>query len=591
MNTIVKITGVNFSTTQGTGKVYMNGADAGTAINWTDSQITIKPPASLVTGNGLTQTIVTNVAVNQLASNAVAYELVPSGTVQPIDIMFVPMAITATPANMLYTTDGLGHIAQIDQNGVAQVIATGLNNPVGITFTNNVLYVAETITDGSGKYWIKIVNPDNGKVTAWRSQALKPFMLTNDNAGNLYVTYPSNGSVYKYTINGSGSQPTGLGAGTLTSPQGISQINGYLYIAAGNNIAQYNISSHALNTTWATAICAAGSAAGVVYWQSQNVLLVSCPNNNTITKVIGVGTGAGTVSQGFTTSNGLNPMGMTFDTNDNLYIANSNDLVVSKVTFTGAGVPDTITWFAAGPYGYYGNMGADSAGNVYISVFYQRPMIVKLTPDNKTSIYATSNAIPGGQVLGCTFSPNGVLLMADAGVGKIETVPQGGGTISPWLDISGLGTPYDVAVDGSGNVFVNIGTNTIAKYDASGTQVSASFVSGLSGFLQLLTQGSTLIIPDSGAFNLKSASSAGSGPVAPTVLMNNIGLYAVSTGPSGQFYGTDNSTGGANIWLINQGTSSASYVTTLNGPANQIATLPDGSIITSYNEYLNRVYP
>lgn len=589
VNTVVTITGQNFSSTQGSGKVWMNGVDAGPAISWSDTQIRIKPPASLVTGNGLTQTVVTNVTVNQLASNAVVYELVPSGTAQPINTMIVPIAIASTPSNSLYATDALGNIVHIDQNGVAQVIATGLLAPVGITFTNNVLYVAERTADGSGNYWIKIVNPDNGKVTAWRSQTIQPSMLTNDDAGNLYVTYKTNGSVYKYTIDGIGSQPTNLGAGALTNPLGIAYVNGYLYIAANNNIAQYNISSHALNPNWAAGICAVGSAAGVVYWQSQNVLLVSCPNgapNNTITKVTGVGTGAGAVNQGFITSNGSQPLGMTFDANNNLYIANSNDLVVTKVTFTGAGAPNTITYFAAGPYPAYGNNAVDSTGNVYMSVTLQRPMIVKLTPDNKTSIYASSNSIPGGLAMGCTFSPNGVLLMADYGAKKIDTAPSNGGTISPWIDVSGLGTPIDVAVDGQGSVFVNVDTTTIAKYDASGAQVSASFVSGLTGFYQLLAQGSTLIIPDIGASNLKSASSSGSGPVTPTVLMNGIPLIAVSPAPSGQFYGTD----GSNIWLINPGTSSASYVAAVK-TAYQIATLPDGSLLTTYLYYINRVYP
>ncbi|MCL4467613.1 MAG: IPT/TIG domain-containing protein [Deltaproteobacteria bacterium] len=570
VNTVVTIAGSNFSATQGSGKVYMNGVDAGTAISWTSTQITIMPPASLTAGNGLTETVVTNVTVNQLASNAVAFDLVPSGTVHPVKTMFRPQAITSTPSNMLYATDLYGNITQIDQNGVAQVIATDPLLPVGITFTNNVLYVADTTADGSGNYWINIVNPKNGTVTPWRLQTVAPLMLTNDDAGDLYVTYPADGSVYEYTINGSSSHPTNLHSSSLTSPQGIAYVNGYLYIAANNAIAQYNITSHALNPTWAPAICASGYATGVVYQQSQNVLLVSCPNNNTISKV----TMAGAVNQGFITSNGNYPLGMTFDANGNLYIANSQDIVVTKVTFTNAGAPNTITWFAAGPLGALGNMGTDNAGNVYVTGILHN-LVVKLTPDNKTSIYASNDTL-NGYAIGCTFSPNGVMLIADYLNNKIDTVPVGGGTITPWIDTTALGSPYDVAVDGSGNVFVNIGTNIIAKYDASGAQVSPSFVSGLNTFLQILAQGNTLTIPDFGAINLQSASSAGSGPVAPTVIMNGIGLLAVAPAPSGQFYGTD----GSMIWLINPATSSASYVAIVNA-AFQIATMADGSIFTS----------
>ena len=580
VNTIVTITGQNFSATQGSGKVYMNGVDAGTAISWSATQITIKPPASLVSSDGLTQTVITNVAVNQLASNAVAFDLVLPGTVHPVKTMFLPQAITSTPSNMLYATDSLGNIVQIDQIGVAQIIATDPLAPIGIAFTNNVLYVVDTTADGSGAYWINIVNPQNGMVTPWRSQTKASFMLTNDNAGDLYVTYPADGSVYEYTINGSSSHPTNLGSGSLTSPQGIAYVNGYLYIASNNNIAQYNITSHALNTAWAPAICASGFASGVVYQQSQNVLLVSCPGNNTISKV----SMAGAVNQGFITSNSNEPLGMTFDANGNLYIANSNDLVVTKVTFTGAGTPNTITWFAAGSYAIYGNMGTDNAGNVYVTG-YANNLVVKLQPDNKTSIYASNDTL-NGFAIGCTFSPNGVMLIADALNKKIDTVPAGGGTITPWIDTTALGIPYDVAVDGSGSVFVNIGLSTIAKYDASGAQVSPSFVSGLGVFAQMLAQGNTLTIPDVGAKNLKSASSAGSGPVAPTIIMNGIALVGVAPAPFGQFYGTD----GSMIWLINPATSSASYVTTVN-TALQIATLADGTILTSFQHYINRVYP
>jgi hypothetical protein len=73
VNTIVTITGVNFSSTQGASKVWMNGVDAGNAISWSDTRITINPPASLTPANGLTETVVANVSVNQLASNAVTF--------------------------------------------------------------------------------------------------------------------------------------------------------------------------------------------------------------------------------------------------------------------------------------------------------------------------------------------------------------------------------------------------------------------------------------------------------------------------------------------------------------------------------------
>ncbi len=581
VNTIVTITGQNFSSTQGSSKVWMNGVDAGPAISWTDTQITIKPPASLVSSDGITQTVIANVAVNQLASNAVAYDLVPSGTVQPVHIMIAPRAITSTPSNMLYATDGLGNIAQIDQNGVAQVIATGLSSPQGIVFTNNALYVAETTADSSGMYWIKVVSTSS-KVTPWKSRTVQPYGIANDDAGNLYITYPGDGSVYKYAINGSGSEPTNLSSGSLTNPEGIAYVNGYLYIAANNNIAQYNITSHALNTTWATGICAPGNTPiGVVYWTSQNVLLVSCPGNNTISKV----TMTGAVSQGFITSNGNHPLGMTFDANGNLYIANSNDVVVTKVTFTGAGAPNTISWFAAGPYPYiYSKNAQDSVGNAYLPV-YTHTLVVKLTPDNKTSIYASNDTIITSLFAGCTFSSNGMLLMSDAVNKKVDIVPAGGGTITTWIDTTALGSPYDVAVDGSGSVFVNMNTTSVAKYDPSGTQINASFVSGLVGFASLFAQSSSLIIPDANAQKLYTASSSGSGPVAPTSLANII-LYSVSPAPSGQFYGID----GTNIFLIDPANGGISFVSAVPS-GNQISTMPDGSLLTSYIYLINRVYP
>jgi len=575
----------------------MNGVDAGNAISWSDTRITINPPASLTPANGLTETVVVNVSVNQLASNAVTFELVPSGTAQLVDTMLVPQFITSDPStNLLYATDSGNHVVKIDQNGVAQVIATGLLGPRGIVFTNGTLYVAETTADGSGRYWIKTVST-SGKVIPWVKGTIKPFGLTNDNSGNIYVTYPADGSVASYNINGIGTAI--IGSSTLTNPQGIAWVSsgagfkGVLYIVENtNNITIYNLDTSTITRPWVSGVCASGSAGGIVYWQSQHVLLVSCPSNppnNTINKV----SMTGAVNQGFiSTSKGNVPLGMTFDVQGNLYVANSNDVMVTKVTFTGAGVPETIAWFAAGPYGSYGNMGTDNAGNVYIPVSipnipnYLYSLIVKLTPDNKTSIYASNDAL-NGSIYGCTFSPNGVMLIADALNKKIDTVPAGGGTITSWKDVSALGNPYDVAIDGSGSVFVNIDTTTIAKYDASGTQVSPSFVSGLTGFLQVLAQGNTLTIPDWKAYNLKSASSTGSGPVTPTILMNNIRLYAVSPAPSGQLYGTD----GHNIFLINPNTGSASYVTQVNGAATQIATLPDGSIITSYWDYVNRVYP
>ena len=175
--------------------------------------------------------------------------------------------------------------------------------------------------------------------------------------------------------------------------------------------------------------------------------------------------------------------------------------------------------------------------------------------------------------------------MPDFPNNRIDTAPAGGGTITPWIDTSVLGAPIDVAVDGSGSVFVNINTNSVAKYDASGAQVSGSFVSGLSVFASLIAQSTSLIIPDINAQKLYTASSSGSGPVAPTSVAN-IALRSVSPAPSGQFYGID----GSNIFLIDPANGGISFVSAV--PLGyQISTMPDGSLLTAYVYIINRVYP
>ena len=166
-----------------------------------------------------------------------------------------------------------------------------------------------------------------------------------------------------------------------------------------------------LNTALALAFDAAGS------------LFVANSGNSTIVKLTPNGIGA------VFASTGLNvPVGLAFDASFNLFVANSGD--------------DTIEKFAP-----------NGVGTIFASTGFNRP-------------------------LGLAFDASGNLFVANGGNNTIEKfAPNGVGTVFASSVFSGpISVPSELAFDASGNLFVGNFVETIVQFTPSGTKSSFTTV-------------------------------------------------------------------------------------------------------------------
>lgn len=235
-------------------------------------------------------------------------------------------------------------------------------------------------------------------------------------------------------------------------------------------------------------------SAGLAVDSSGNIVTADLNNLSQLDRIapggatsVVAGTGTpGSPTPGPATSSALNePFGVVFDSAGNLYIGDVNNHVVEKVTPSGTlsiiagngtqGAP-TAGPATASALGTPTSLAIDSAGNLYIADS-ANALIEKVTPSGTLSIIAGTGtsgmAVPGPASSSPLNNPTGVAVdssgnvyIADqnnhlvdkvtpagslsivAGTGSVGTPSAGPASGSP------LGAPEDVAVDSSGNLYI-----------------------------------------------------------------------------------------------------------------------------------------
>jgi uncharacterized protein YjiK len=355
-----------------------------------------------------------------------------------------------------------------------------------------------TTVAGSGTYGF---SGDGGPATD--AGLSSPYGVAVDAAGNLYIADAGNSRVRK--VSTSGTITTVAGSGTygfsgdggpatnaaLSSPQGVAlDAAGNLYIADAHNSRVRKVST-----------------------------------SGTITTVAGNGTFGFSGDGGPATDAGLNsPVGVTVDAAGNLYIADSGNHRVRKVSTSG-----TITTVAGdGTFGFSGDGGpatnaslnipygvaVDAAGNLYIAdpgnsrvreVAASVPPLLSGTISTVAGDGTQGFSGDGGPATDAGLSgPYGVavdaagnLYIADPGDSRVRKVSSSGtittvagngttgfsGDGGPATD-AGLSGPYGVAVDAAGNLYIaDPGDSRVRKVSTSGTitTVAGNGTTGFSG--------------------------------------------------------------------------------------------------------------
>ncbi|MBS1530530.1 MAG: hypothetical protein JSU01_09495 [Bacteroidetes bacterium] len=256
---------------------------------------------------------------------------------------------------------------------------------------------------------------------------------------------------------------------------------------------------------------------GITIGQSGN-LYVADQGNSLIRKITPAGvvsTYAGTyLVMGET--NGLDslssfrgPFGVAADSSGNVYVADAGNNMVRRIsssgivsTFAGTGIPGSADGTDTATFNSPMGVATDQAGNVYVAD-YENHLIRKITPAGAVSTLAGKAGISGftdGVDTAARFNlpealavdAAGNVYVADAGNDAIRKITPGGtvttlaGNGSPG-SVNGTGrsasfnTPFGIAVDGSGNIYVADSGNNLIREITSAGAVSTFAGSGLRG--------------------------------------------------------------------------------------------------------------
>ncbi len=436
-----------------------------------------------------------------------------------------------TPAGVVTTFAGTaGVIGSADGSGSA----AGFNKPTGLTVdASGFVYVADT-----QNRTVRKITPAGGVTTLAGSPGVgssidgtgslanfqTPSDIAVDISGSLYVadsiackirTITPEGEVT--TLAGQGPNTISLdGTGTaavFSNPTGVAiDPSGNVFVVDSNVSTIRKISAGAVVTTFAGtthygSADGTGSAAqfsnpsGVAVDSSSGFIYVADTTNDVIRKISP--TGAVTIFAGQIGNPGLldgtgtaarfqSPKGVAVDGSGNVYVADTINEVIRKITPDGA-----VTLFAGKPFQVgsadgtgtaaqfflpYG-LGVDLSGNVYVADGVNST-IRKITPAGVVTTLAgkafnTGSADGTGSAAQFNFPTNvavdaaGNVFVADANNSSIRKVTPLGVVTTLATQAVGSG----IALDGSGNIYTTYG-NSICKITPNGvlTTLAGSFL-------------------------------------------------------------------------------------------------------------------
>ncbi|MES2947189.1 MAG: hypothetical protein V4858_01485 [Pseudomonadota bacterium] len=416
-----------------------------------------------------------------------------------------PRGLAIDASGSLYVTDYTSHaVYKLTAAGVGSVLAGTAPTPgsadsttaaaqfnapngVAVDSANNV-YIADTanntirkIAGGSVTTLAGLAGRSSSRDGAGAAARFEdPYAVATDGAGNVYVADATDHSIRKITPDGTVTTLAGK-AGTLGSSDGAG--------AAARFRGPQGI---------------AADSAGNVY--------VADTGNRTVRKVSPTGvvsTLAGTAGQGGS-ANGAgaaarfsSPYGVAVDSGGTVYVVDSADNTVRKITTGGvvstlAGTPGTLGLTdgmgTAARFAVPFDLTVDAAGNLYICD-HGNHAIRKVTPAGVVTTLAGSGtagyANGNGRAAAFKF-PSGIAVDSTGAVFVADTDNQVIRKISPTGDVTtvggsgfigsadGAGTaasfynPKDVAVDGNGMLYVADRNNHTVRKGSTPTTLSAS---------------------------------------------------------------------------------------------------------------------
>jgi len=363
-------------------------------------------------------------------------------------------------------------------------------------------------------------NRGNADGTGSAARFSDPAGLAIDSSGNIYVA--AGHTIRKITAAGEVTTLAGLAGATGTgsadgigsaarfyNPSGVATDgNENIYVADTFNYTIRKITAAGEVTTLA-GLAGFGQSAdgtgtearfylpyGVAVGSSGNVY-VADSNNETIRKITpagevttlaGVAGSSGSADGPGSAARFAFPLGVATDTSENIYVADSNNATIRKIT--PAGVVTTL----AGRAGSFGSadgtgsaarfsgpvgVGVDNSGTVYVAD-KNNATIRKITPTGAVTTLAGRAGAPGNadgigsaarffEPYGVAIDSTGNVYVADFGNSAIRKVTPIG-AVTTITDATLIhASPAGVAIDSSGNVYVaGAGSHTLLKITPAG---------------------------------------------------------------------------------------------------------------------------
>jgi len=427
----------------------------------------------------------------------------------------------------------------LDSSGNVYVADNGNNRIRKITEDGGIWAVSTLAGSGTAGY-------QDGTVAAARFDY--PYGVALDSSGNVYVADTVNHRIRKITQTGGtwtvstlagsgarGYQDGGAATARFSRPTGVAlDSSGNVYVADAVNHRIRKITED--GGTWTVSTLAGSGTAGYqdggaatarfnwpygVALDSSGNVYVADRYNNRIRKITQTGgtwavsTLAGSGTAGYQDGGAAaawfsDPTGVALDSSGDVYVAEYGNDRIRKITQTG-GTWTVSTLGGSGARGYQDGAAADarfnnptrvavdSSGNVYVADFANN-RIRKITQTGEVSTLAgsgTQGHQDGGAASAQFNSPYGVAVdssgnvyVADAGNNRIRKITRtgevstlaGSGTAGYQDDATAtvqFNSPYGVALDSSGNVYVaDAGNNRIRKITEDGGTWTVSTLAG-----------------------------------------------------------------------------------------------------------------
>ena len=363
----------------------------------------------------------------------------------------------AGTAGVAGAADGTGAAARFDHPSGVAVDASG-NIYVADSFSNTIRKVTHTavVTTVAGTSWTTAEGSTDG--TGAAARFLYPQGIATDGAGNVYVADTLNDTIRKIT-------PTAE-VTTLAGKAGVSgSANG-----TGEEARFYN-----------PAGVATDSAGNVYVADWLNATIRKITSGGTVTTLAGTAGLTGSADGTGAAARFYYPLGVAVDGSGNIYVADSGNNIIRKIT--PAGVVTTLAG-TAGVTGAANGTGAaasfngpqgvatDGAGNIYVADAING-IIRKITPAGAVTTLAGTAGVSGsadGTGAAASFLfPQGLatdsvgdVYVADRGNNTIRKVTPDGvvttiagqpgpghGYFSPGALPGGLSSPWSVALFGT----------------------------------------------------------------------------------------------------------------------------------------------